>query len=185
MQRLVSVGSAPLSLHSSNEMTCTQWYWSSSDAVPLSLAPQPEKRARVPGGGDSFGPEGRQTSVTNSKCGFWAALSSSRSLVVGRSVCPCVSLSYATVVSNYRIYQVGLFWHCRTSKVHYFFVECQNKNKNCYWKIIGKTFKYEVSLKKIYFFLPLISFSPRHNIKKKTFVCSWSSFLSVLGHPLF
>ena len=25
-----------------------------------------------------------------------------------------------TVVSNYRFYQVGLFWHCQTLKVHYF-----------------------------------------------------------------
>ena len=34
----------------------------------------------------------------------------------------CVSANASTrVVSNYRFYQVGLFCHCRTSKVDYFF----------------------------------------------------------------
>ena len=43
-----------------------------------------------------------------------------------------MGVSRNTVVSNYRFYQVGLFWHCHPLKVHYFFLfNVKTQNQTC------------------------------------------------------
>ena len=81
------------------------------------------------------------------------------------------ALLLRTVVSNYRFYQVGLFWHCRTLKVHYFFLfNARTKTKPVPERLLGKLLDRRGPKRRNTFFLPLISFSPRHNIEKRLFV---------------